>query len=130
MLCVAVGVIVSNEQVYVTYRNKNQHQGEKWEFPGGKVEAGETAVEALKRELFEEVGIIVLNQTELSTIEFDYADKQVKLEVFIVDQFQNEPQPQESQAAKWVNIKELDSSVFPKANVKIIELLQSSLKSN
>jgi len=130
MVRVAVGVIVSNEKVYVTYRNKNQHQGEKWEFPGGKIEKGETAIEALKRELYEEVGINVLNQTELTVIEFNYTDKLVKLKVFIVDQFQNEPQPKESQKAKWVNIVDLDPALFPKANVRIIELLQISLKSN
>ncbi|MCJ8311792.1 MAG: 8-oxo-dGTP diphosphatase MutT [Saccharospirillaceae bacterium] len=130
MVRVAVGVIVSDEMVYVTYRNKNQHQGEKWEFPGGKVEKDESAVDALKRELFEEVGINVINQSELTTIDFDYGDKQVKLEVYIVDQFQNEPQPKESQIGKWLNIKDLDPALFPKANIKIIEILQSSPKSN
>ena len=130
MVRVAVGVIVSNEMVYITYRNKNQHQGEKWEFPGGKVEKDETAVDALKRELFEEVGIKVINQNELTSIEFDYGDKQVKLEVFVVSQFENEPQPKESQKAKWLKIADLDSALFPKANIKIIQLLQLSLKSN
>ena len=126
MIRVAVGVIKRADFVYVTYRHANQHQGEKWEFPGGKIEKNETAIQALKRELFEEVGIVVIKQTPLTVIEFDYSDKQVGLDVFVVDEFNNEPHPKESQPGKWIKISELDSAFFPEANVKIIKLLQSS----
>ncbi|BCE00639.1 8-oxo-dGTP diphosphatase MutT [Marinicellulosiphila megalodicopiae] len=126
MISVAVGVIVSNKQVYLTYRNATQHQGDKWEFPGGKFELGETGKDALKRELFEEVGIIVKQAQPLTQITHDYGDKSVLLDVYIVDEFENEPKGKEGQHGKWLDIKKLDPLAFPKANIEIIKMLQSS----
>ena len=135
MLCVAVGVIVSNEQVYVTYRNKNQHQGEKWEFPGGKVEKEETVAQALARELKEEIAIDILSCQPLIKIEHTYlgkgldeegnknADKSVCLDVFIVDNFLGEPSAQEGQGQGWFSLVELQGLDFPEANKEIIAKL-------
>ena len=120
---VAVGVIKSGEQYFLTRRLEGTHQGGKWEFPGGKVENGESVYQALHRELEEEVAIDVLSCIPLITIEHDYGDKHVKLEVFVVDNFSNEPQAQEGQEEGWFSYQEMLALDFPKANVDILEAL-------
>ncbi|QOL25893.1 8-oxo-dGTP diphosphatase MutT [Thalassotalea sp. LPB0316] len=121
---VAVGVIKSGESYFLTRRLANTHQGGKWEFPGGKVEAGESVYQALHRELEEEIAIDVLSCIPLVTIEHDYGDKQVKLEVFIVDNFANEPQAQEGQEQGWFSYSEMLELDFPKANVEILAAIE------
>lgn len=127
---VAVGVIVTtNElektQFFLTKRHKDTHQGGKWEFPGGKVEKGETVAQALARELQEEVAIDILSCIPLMTIDHDYGDKKVYLEVFVVDNFVGEPNAQEGQQQGWFSLNELQQLAFPKANEEIIAKLGS-----
>ena len=120
---VAVGVIYRDQKVFLTKRALNAHQGGKWEFPGGKVEEGETVHQALARELNEEVNIEVLACQPLTVITHDYGDKQVCLEVFLVDNFSNEPKALEGQEEAWYAIKDLSDLEFPEANKEIITLL-------
>ena len=120
---VAVGVIVRDKLFFLTQRHINAHQGGKWEFPGGKVEKDETVAQALYRELKEEVAIEVLSAQPLMLIEHDYGDKQVKLDVFLVDNFLNEPVAQEEQISAWFTIDELSKLNFPQANIAIVEKL-------
>lgn len=118
---VAVGVIYRDQQVFLTRRHQHQHQGGKWEFPGGKVEQGETVHQALHRELMEEVAIDVLAMQPLVTINHDYHDKSVCLEVFIVDQFSSEPESQEGMEQGWFKVSELQDLEFPEANTAIVD---------
>ena len=120
---VAVGVIVSEQQVFLTKRANDVHQGGKWEFPGGKVEANETVAQALARELKEEIGIDVLSCMPLLEISHDYGDKCVLLDVFVVDNYTGEPSAQEGQQESWVDIAELSTLDFPAANIAIIDKL-------
>ena len=120
---VAVGVIVSEQQVFLTKRANDVHQGGKWEFPGGKVEANETVAQALARELKEEIGIDVLSCMPLLEIDHDYGDKCVLLDVFVVDNYIGEPSAQEGQQESWVDIAELSTLDFPAANIAIIDKL-------
>jgi 8-oxo-dGTP diphosphatase len=122
---VAVGVIVSNGEFFLTKRLDHVHQGGKWEFPGGKVEAGESVAQALHRELQEEIAIDILSCTPLIEITHDYGDKQVKLEVFLVDNFQGEPTAQEGQQQSWFSLRELSHVNFPDANIAIVEELKA-----
>jgi len=122
---VAVGVIISSNEQYqtqyfLTKRLKHTHQGGKWEFPGGKVEKDETVFQALARELKEEVAIEVLSCIPLTIIDYDYGDKQVCLEVFIVDNYTAEPNAQEGQEQGWFLLEDFKSLDFPKANQAII----------
>jgi len=125
---VAVGVITStNEyhqtQYFLTKRLDNAHQGGKWEFPGGKVEKGETIAQALARELKEEVNIEVLTCQPLTIIHHDYGDKKVYLEVFVVDNYTGEPSAQEGQQQSWFSYEEIKHLDYPKANEAIIAKL-------
>jgi 8-oxo-dGTP diphosphatase len=121
---VAVGVVRRGTQVFISLRADNAHQGGKWEFPGGKVEANETLLDALRRELQEEIGIQVQSSEPLLVIEHDYGDKLVKLDVHAVSAFNGEPEGKENQQTRWVEVSALEASEFPAANVAIIDALQ------
>jgi len=121
---VAVGVIARGDDIFITLRPDDVHQGGKWEFPGGKVEEGETVLQALRRELAEEVGITVNHSEPVIVITHDYGDKQVKLDVHRVNDFTGEPHGKEEQASRWVNVKSLNANEFPEANIPIISALQ------
>ena len=120
---VAVGVIVREQQYFLTKRLDSAHQGGKWEFPGGKVEKCETVAQALHRELQEEIAIETLSCYPLIEISHDYGDKKVLLDVYVVDNFQQEPIAQEGQQSGWFSLEELVNLDFPKANTAIIEKL-------
>ncbi|TMN94301.1 8-oxo-dGTP diphosphatase MutT [Pseudoalteromonas sp. S558] len=122
---VAVGVIKKNNAIFICKRADEQHQGGLWEFPGGKVEAGESVFAALKRELIEEVGLTIHSSSQLMVIEHDYGDKCVKLDVHVVSNFSGEAHGAEGQPSEWVAISELGNYDFPEANTDIIEKIIS-----
>ncbi|ETJ48908.1 8-oxo-dGTP diphosphatase MutT [Pseudoalteromonas agarivorans] len=122
---VAVGVIKKNNAIFICKRADEQHQGGLWEFPGGKVEAGESVFAALKRELSEEVGITIHSSSQLMVIEHDYGDKCVKLDIHVVSNFRGEAHGAEGQPSEWVAINQLSNYEFPAANAEIIEKIQA-----
>lgn len=122
---VAVGVIMRDQEVFLTRRAAQAHQGGKWEFPGGKREPEESMIQALSRELKEEVGIEVQQASPLLQIQHDYGDKKVLLDVFTVSQFNNEPESREGLEYRWVPIQHLPEVDFPEANGVIVEKLLS-----
>lgn len=125
---VAVGVIVDRQQrqVLVSRRAADSHQGGLWEFPGGKLETGETAPAALARELLEELAISITQIEPMLRIEHDYVDKQVLLDVWLVTAFSGEPSALEGQPLKWVAIEQLHQLAFPVANAAIVAALQQA----
>lgn len=121
---VAVGVIVdARRQILLTRRPDHVHQGGLWEFPGGKVEAGETLSKALKRELLEELAIAPLRTTPLLEIHHDYGDKAVRLDVHVVWEYSGEPEAREGQPMAWVDVSALTDYDFPAANEPIVAAL-------
>jgi len=122
---VAVAIILNqNQEVLISLRAKDSHQGGLWEFPGGKLENNESAYDALKREIFEELGISILKASPFKKIKFDYTDKQVLLDVWIIDSYTGEPRGSEGQQIKWQSIYDLRLKCFPAANRSIINSLQ------
>ncbi len=120
-LHVAVGVIKNRHgQILISLRKTHLHQGGLWEFPGGKLESGETAQQALIRELNEELAITVLTSTPLITIKHRYPELTVQLQVFLVEQFSGEAKGNEDQTIKWVTANELKNYEFPAANQAIM----------
>lgn len=125
---VAVGVISDGaDRILISRRAEHLHQGGLWEFPGGKVESSETVVEALRRELFEELAIEIAEQEALVAIEHDYSDKAVLLDVWWISAFAGEPQGCEGQPLQWVAISALENYEFPAANQPIIAAIQAKV---
>lgn len=149
---VAVGVIfhdceaqefsannVPSRQILIAKRAEHQHQGGLWEFPGGKVEEGETVPSALNRELEEELGLSVSvnDMSPLISIPFEYSDKSVLLDVWMVKssaQFYKQTNfghsspeiavlGRENQPLRWVSQLALSQFKFPAANQAIIAAL-------
>lgn len=120
---VAAGIVLKDAQVFLTKRAEHAHQGGKWEFPGGKVEQGESLEQALSRELTEEIGITVLQSSEFMTITHDYPDKKVVLDFIKVTDFSGQPRGCEGQLFQWFNLTDLAQLDFPAANKAVIEKL-------
>lgn len=130
---VAVAIIInSNNEILISRRAANQHQGNKWEFPGGKVEEAESVEEALYREIKEELGIEILASTHFTDIDHEYKavdpkqSKTVKLMVYEVKHWLGEPHGMEDQPIRWVKSNALETFEFPNANKAIIKLLLRS----
>jgi 8-oxo-dGTP diphosphatase len=123
---VAVGVLLNdNHEVLIAMRPAESHQGGLWEFPGGKVEEGESVEYALNREFKEELGISVQACTPLIQIRHEYSDKLVMLDVWLIEKFSGIPQGREGQAIEWRALSKLRAVDFPKANERIIRELNS-----
>jgi 8-oxo-dGTP diphosphatase len=122
---VAVGVVRRDSTFFICKRAEHQHQGGKWEFPGGKVESGESVEQALDRELQEEIGIGVVASTPLIEIAHEYPDKNVLLSVLLVRDFSGEPFGKEGQLHRWAELSELKTIDFPEANIAIVEAISS-----
>ncbi|GGI81348.1 8-oxo-dGTP diphosphatase MutT [Legionella impletisoli] len=123
---VAVAVIVDkNLRVLITQRPFNKSHGGMWEFPGGKVEANESPITALKREIKEEVNLEIIDCVHLCEINHRYLNVAVRLFVFYVSSFEGQAHPKENQPGlKWVGLDDLNQYDFPEANEKIIKLMK------
>lgn len=122
---VAAAVICNDQgQVLIAKRPLEKHQGGLWEFPGGKVEADENVLAALKRELLEEIGIDVEQARPLIRVHHQYSDKSVLLDVWRVDGFNGEAHGREGQPVEWCEIDVLSDRKFPAANLPIIVAAQ------
>lgn len=125
LIHVAAAVILNDKgQVLLAKRPDDKHQGGLWEFPGGKVEPDEPVLEALTRELDEELGIRVTSARPLIQVPHHYPDKSVLLDVFEVDAFSGEPWGREGQPVRWVDSHLLDDYDFPAANRPILAAAQ------
>ncbi|NQD95636.1 Nudix family hydrolase [Pseudomonas sp. CrR25] len=118
---VAAAVIRGTDgRILIAKRADDQHQGGLWEFPGGKVEAGESVREALTRELEEELGIRPSAARPLIQVRHDYPDKQVLLDVWDVSAFTGQAHGAEGQPLAWVAPRQLAGYPFPAANRPIV----------
>jgi len=117
----AAAIFDDQGRVLISQRPAHVHQGELWEFPGGKLEPGETPAAALYRELQEELGISVQASRPLIRVVHDYSDKAVLLDVWRVDAFADTAAGCEGQAIEWVDVGKLGDYSFPAANTPIIK---------
>lgn len=122
---VAAAIIERNGQFLLSKRLDHLHQGGKWEFPGGKIEADETVEQALIRELREELNITATEQRQFEQLTFDYPEKTVELHFQWVSEFTGEARGVEGQEVKWFSKTELLQLPFPDANVPVLEKLKS-----
>lgn len=120
---VAAGIILKGDKVLIAKRPQDKHQGGLWEFPGGKIENGESAEEALIRELKEELDLTIGEPELFQEIRFEYPEKNVHLSFYRIDKFEGNEKGNENQEIRWVDIGELKHYLFPKANQPVVSRL-------
>ncbi|WP_019615020.1 8-oxo-dGTP diphosphatase MutT [Psychromonas ossibalaenae] len=120
---ISIAIVKNKNSYLICLRPDNVHQGGKWEFPGGKVENNESAAQAMCRELKEEVGITAADYQLFEEKFFDYGDKQLQLNFFLVSSYSGEAHGKEGQPVKWVSKAQLCEYQFPEANKSVIAKL-------
>jgi len=126
---VVAGALFDTEQrVLIAQRPAGKHMAGGWEFPGGKVDAGERPFDALARELQEELGVAVGDAAPLVAYEHAYADRNVFLDLWHVTNYRGEPHSREGQPLKWVAIADLPHADLLEADRPMIAALQALAK--
>ena len=123
---VAAAVIREKEKIFATARGYGELKGG-WEFPGGKIEAGETPQEALKREIMEELETEISVGELIDTIEYDYPTFHLSMDCFWCEIISGKLVLKEAEAARWLGKDELYSVDWLPADIALIEKLQNSL---
>lgn len=123
---VAAAVIRDKKRIFATARGYGALKG-KWEFPGGKIETGETPQEALKREIREELATEVEVGELIDTIEYDYPDFHLTMECFWCKVVNGELELKEHEAAKWLTREKLYSVEWLPADMRLIEKIKERL---
>ena len=121
---VAVGVIKRDNEYYIQQRPTKGLLGDLWEFPGGKIEAGETPVQALHRELMEEMSIEIKSPRPLVKVHHYYTQFKVNLHVFLCEPKTN---PALNKRRKWVKKSHFANFPMPSGSVKIVDCILSQL---
>jgi len=123
---IGVAVIWNDRgQILIDRRRQEGLLGGLWEFPGGKVEAGETIEACIQREIREELGIEIAVGDRLIVVDHAYSHFRVTLNVHHCRYISGEPQAIECDEVRWVTLADIDRYPFPKANVQIIDALRT-----
>lgn len=130
-LHVVIGILRDElGRVLIALRPPHVYMPGVWEFPGGKVESGEDALAALKREYHEEIGIEISQAHPLLEHQHSYPDRTVFLDVWEIEEYRGEPKGCEGQEIHWAALSELNDYTFPEGNGPIIEFLQQIVHQN
>jgi 8-oxo-dGTP diphosphatase len=122
---VAAGILRdADNRVLLAERLGDQSFAGLWEFPGGKLDSGETSGIALKRELREELGIEIGVFQQLIEVQHDYADRHVNIEFFLVNNWLGTPSGLQGQELKWVQVGLLDETKLLPADGPVVTALQ------
>ena len=122
---VAAGILADAQgRVLLMQRLPGKHLAGLWEFPGGKVEPGETVERALVRELDEELGVRVQACTPLISLPWHYPEKTVRLHALRVTAWRGEPRAREGHPLRWVALRDMDAGEMPPADAPILAALR------
>ncbi|MGA2562498.1 MAG: 8-oxo-dGTP diphosphatase MutT [Steroidobacteraceae bacterium] len=112
-------------RVLLAQRPRGKPMAGLWEFPGGKLDGPESAQQALRRELREELGIELRSCHLLLQLRHDYGQYVVELEAFVVDDYRGEPAGLEGQTLQWVNVAALSQQALLPADLPIVDVLNA-----
>ena len=124
---VAAAVITDGSRIFATQRGYGNYK-DWWEFPGGKLEPGETAEEALKREIVEELDTVITVDEHLTTVEYDYPEFHVSMDCFLCSIVSGSLTLLEHEAARWLPYDDLKQVKWLPSDIKSIELLENRFK--
>ena len=124
---VVAAVIRDGDKIFATQRGYGEYK-DGWEFPGGKIEEGETPQEALKREIFEELDTEIAVENLIKTIEYDYPTFHLSMDCFWATVKAGNLELKEAEAARWLSKEELDEVEWLPADWELIEVIRRSKK--
>jgi 8-oxo-dGTP diphosphatase len=129
VVCVVAGALFDRDRrVLIAQRPQGKHMAGRWEFPGGKVGPAETELQALVRELREELGITVSACHPFMRLSHEYDDRVVELSLWVVDIFSGEAAGLDGQQLKWVAVDRLGEEDILEADAPFVVGLQESQK--
>lgn len=124
MIKVAAGVLIDAAgRVLLTERPVGKHLAGLWEFPGGKLEAGETPAAALARELREELGMVACADAPLFELPWTYDELRLQFYVRRVTRWDGQPLPLENQRLQWIHLASIDPAALAPADRRMLQLL-------
>jgi 8-oxo-dGTP diphosphatase len=127
VIYVSAGILVCTDgRILITERTDDGPFHGMWEFPGGKIADGESAEEALRRELREEIGIDVEQCAAFMRLRHDYPDRSVDLRFFKVSRWRGNPVGLENQQMRWVVAAEIEDGLMLPADLPVIDALRNS----
>ena len=122
---VAAAIIIHDNQIFATERGYGEFK-DGWEFPGGKIEEGETPQEALVREIKEELDTEIEVKDFLKTVEYDYPEFHLSMDCFFCTIKSGELVLKEHEAAKWLTVETLDSVDWLPADEEVIRKIKNT----
>ena len=123
---VAAAVIRDGDRVFATQRGYGEWK-DYWEFPGGKIEPGETPGEALRREILEELDTVITVGDYLTSVEYDYPGFHLKMDCFMAEVVKGGLVLREHEAARWLSREDMDDVDWLPADRTIIDLIKTRM---
>ena len=124
---VVAAIIRKGDKIFATQRGYGEWK-DWWEFPGGKMEAGETPEEALKREIREELSTEISVDECLYTVDYDYPQFHLTMHCYLCSLMTDSLHLNEHEAAKWLSKDELGNVKWLPADVKVVEVIKSKIQ--